>query len=268
MKKTRISKLFDGLRDRGERGFIAYLTAGDPDPGATVEYVQRLIRAGVDLVELGFPFSDPVADGPVNQDSAIRALEAGTDFAKVMDLVRRVRESSEIPIVIYSYMNPLCARGFDRAMAEAAEAGVDGFLLLDLPMEEDREYRAAVKSHGLDSIMLITPTTPEERIRKIVRHGSGFVYCVSRAGVTGVQQRIESGAEGLVGSIRRHTEMPVALGFGIGSPERAAEAARYADAVVVGSALVDRFHRLGGREEGRAEVEAFAASLVGAVKAR
>lgn len=267
MKKTRIDKTFSALRKAGEKGFIAYIGAGDPTLEDTVDIALRLEDAGVDLLELGLPFSDPLADGRVNQDAAVRALEAGATFDGVMSCVAKIRERSQMPMIFYAYLNTLCARGFDRAMSDAAEAGIDGFLVLDMPREESRPFRKPMKDANLNNIVLITPTTPEERMKQIVKGGSGFVYCVSRAGVTGVRDSIAEGAQGLVEQIKEQTNLPVALGFGIGTPEQAAEAAGYADAVVVGSAIVNQFHNNPHTPEGRADAAASVGKMVEAVKA-
>ncbi len=266
MKKTRLDKKFAALKEQGKKGFIAYIGAGDPTLDDTVDMVLKLEAAGVDLVELGLPFSDPLADGRVNQDAAVRALEAGATFDGVMDMVRKIRERSDIPMIFYAYLNTLCARGFEQAMQDAAGAGIDGFLILDMPREESKPYRKHIAAAGLNSISLITPTTPEERMKQIVKQADGFVYCVSRAGVTGVQASIAEGARGLVEKIKTRTNLPVALGFGIGTPEQAAEAAGYADAVVVGSAIVNKFHNNPHTEQGRADAAAFVAEMVRAVK--
>lgn len=267
MKKTRLDKKFAALAKEGKKGFIAYIGAGDPSLDETVEIVLELEKAGVDLVELGLPFTDPLADGRVNQASATRALEAGATFDGVMDCVRRIRERSQIPMIFYAYLNTLTARGFEHAMAEAAGAGIDGFLILDMPCEEAGPYKGAIQAANLNSIVLITPTTPEKRIAKLVKKANGFVYCVSREGVTGVQDEVAEGASALVAQIKQHTKLPVALGFGIGTPEQAAEAASYADAVVVGSAIVNQFHNNPHTPEGRADAAAFVAEMVRAVKA-
>lgn len=266
MKKTRVTRKFEELREQGKKGFIAYLSAGDPTLEDTVDIVLRLEEAGVDVIELGLPFSDPMADGRVNQEAAVRALEAGSTFDGVMKCVAKIRETSEIPIIFYAYMNPLVARGFERAMAEAEAAGVDGFLILDLPMEESGPYREVLKSHNLNSISLVTPTTPEKRIKKIVKDADGFIYCVSREGVTGVQAEVSAGAPALVAHIKTHTQLPVALGFGIGTPAQAAEAAGFSDAVVVGSAIVNSFHNNPHTSAGRAAATAFVKTMVDAVK--
>jgi len=266
MKKSRVDQKFIELRLNNEKGFIAYLSAGDPSLADTVDIVLRLEDAGVDIVELGLPFSDPLADGRVNQEAAIRALEAGATFEGVLNCVAKIRERSELPLIFYAYMNPLLAHGFDSAMKQSAQAGIDGFLLLDLPFEEAGPYRSALTKNNLNAIQLITPTTPNERIEKIVKRASGFVYCVSRAGVTGVQKELAIGAKNLVARIKKRTNAPVALGFGIGTPKQAHDAAQLADAVVVGSAIVNQFHTLPHTSEGRAKASAFVRKLVSAVK--
>lgn len=266
MKKTRVDRKFAELKKQGKKGFIAYLGAGDPNLEDTVDIVLRLEDAGVDLVELGLPFSDPLADGRVNQEAATRALEAGATFDGVMQCVARIRERSEIPMIFYAYMNPLLSRGFDASMTAAAQAGIDGFLLLDLPFEEANPYRQALKQNNLNAIQLVTPTTPDERIEKIVKRASGFIYCVSREGVTGVQDKLAEGAGALVTRIKSRTQYPVALGFGIGTPEQARGAAQLADAVVVGSAIVNKFHHNPHTPEGRADAASFVGEMVNAVK--
>ena len=266
MKKTRVDRRFAELKSQGKKGFVAYLSAGDPNLQDTVDIVLRLEDAGVDLVELGLPFSDPLADGRVNQEAATRALEAGATFDGVMQCVAQIRERSEIPMIFYAYMNPLLSRGFDASIAAAAQAGIDGFLLLDLPLEEAGPYRQALKSNALNAIQLVTPTTPDERIEKIIKRANGFIYCVSREGVTGVQDRIAEGAGALVQRIREKSDLPVALGFGIGTPEQARDAAQLADAVVVGSAIVNRFHNNPHTPEGRADAAGFVKQMVTAVK--
>jgi tryptophan synthase alpha chain len=266
MKKTRVDKRFDQLHKQEKKGFIAYLGAGDPTLDDTVDIVLRLEDAGVDLVELGLPFSDPLADGRVNQEAATRALEAGSTFDGVMECIAQIRERSEIPMIFYAYMNPLLARGFDQSMVAAAQAGIDGFLLLDLPFEEAGPYRQFIRQNGLNAIQLVTPTTPDERIKKIVKRASGFVYCVSREGVTGVRDEIADGAGDLVQRIKTYTDSPVALGFGIGTPDQAHAAALLADAVVVGSAIVNKFHTNPHTTEGRAAATAFVKQMVDAVK--
>ncbi len=266
MKKTRVDRKFAELAKKGQKGFVAYLSAGDPNLADTVDIVLRLEDAGVDVVELGLPFSDPLADGRVNQEAATRALEAGSTFDGVMSCISKIRERSEIPMIFYAYMNPLMSRGFDQSMQQSAQAGIDGFLLLDLPFEEAGPYRKALAENSLNAIQLVTPTTPDERIDKIVKRANGFVYCVSREGVTGVQDKIAEGAGALVQRIKDRTNLPVALGFGIGTPEQARDAAQLADAVVVGSAIVNKFHNNPHTAEGRADAASFVGEMVKAVK--
>ena len=263
---TRVEARFDQLKAEEKKAFIAYLTAGDPTLEDTVDIVLRLEDQGVDIIELGLPFSDPLADGRVNQESSTRALQAGATFQGVMDTVVRLRERSQIPIIFYAYMNPLLSRGFETAIQAGVEAGADGFLLLDLPVEESKPYRHILTSSGAHAIQLITPTTPDERIEKIVKQANGFVYCVSREGVTGMQDSIASGARELVERIKSKTELPVAMGFGIGTPEQAYEAATMADGVVVGSAIVNAFHHEAHTPEGRARAASAVGKLVRAVK--
>jgi tryptophan synthase alpha chain len=266
MKKTRVDRKFAELKKQGKKAFIAYLSAGDPNLEDTVDIVLRLEDAGVDLIELGLPFSDPLADGRVNQEAAARALEAGSTFDGVMACVAKIREQSEIPMIFYAYMNPLLSHGFEESMAAAAEAGIDGFLLLDLPFEEAGPYRKALAENNLNAIQLVTPTTPDKRIDKIVKRASGFIYCVSREGVTGVQDHLAEGAGALVQRIKDKSSHPVALGFGIGTPEQARDAAALSDAVVVGSAIVNAFHNNPHTPEGRADAAALVKSMVNAVK--
>lgn len=266
MKKTRVDRKFAELGQQGKKGFVAYLSAGDPCLEDTVDIVLRLEDAGVDVVELGLPFSDPLADGHVNQEAATRALDAGSTFDGVMDCISRIRERSEIPMIFYAYMNPLLSRGFENSIGAAAQAGIDGFLLLDLPLEEAGPYRKALTQNALNAIQLVTPTTPDGRIGKIAKRANGFIYCVSREGVTGVQDRIAEGAGALVQRIKSQSDLPVALGFGIGTPGQARDAAQLADAVVVGSAIVNKFHNNPHTPAGRADAAAFVGEMVKAVK--
>lgn len=263
--KKRIADTFARLRADGQRGFIVYLTAGDPGMDDTVEITLDLARAGVDLVELGVPFSDPLADGPVNQAAAERALAAGTTLETVIEGVQRIREKSGIPIVLYSYLNPLLARGFDATIEHMSAAGVDGLLVLDLSAEEAGPYQPSFSRHGVDRICLVTPTSTDARIKRICRQAGGFLYCVSREGVTGAREALSDQAGELLRRARVFTRLPLALGFGISSPAQVREAARRADAVIVGSALVERFHQAG--RAGRAEVTAWAGEMVAAAHA-
>lgn len=263
---TRIDQCFKELQKAGKKGFIAYVTAGDPSLEDTVDIVQRLEEVGVDIVELGIPFSDPLADGRVNQESANRALEAGTTPAGVLDMVAGLRKKTQIPIMCYTYLNPYHAAGYDKMIRRTAAAGVDGLLFLDMPVEESKELCPLMKAHHINNITLVTPTSPESRIRQIVREASGFVYCVSRVGVTGMQQSLGADAEELVRVTRKHAKLPVALGFGVSTPELAAITARAADAVVVGSAIVNQFHQAGRSPKGRKAAAAWVGKMVKAVK--
>ena len=263
---TRITSRFEQLRRRTEKGFVAFITAGDPSRRNTVDIVRRLEETGADFIELGVPFSDPLADGRINQDAAARALQAGITYPKLLKTVSEIRRRSDIPLILYSYLNPLLARSFDTTARQAAEAGVDGFLVVDLPVDEAAEEAAALKRHGVDHICLVTPTSPPARIRRIVSQATGFVYCVSREGVTGLQKRLAPAALDLIRRTRRWTPLPIAIGFGLSTPEQARAAAGEADAVVVGSAIVDRFAREPRSAAGRARAARWVGRLVRAVK--
>jgi tryptophan synthase alpha chain len=222
----------------GRPAFVAFLTAGDPSLERTVSAALELEAAGVDVLELGVPFSDPLADGPVIQRSSERALARGVTLARVLETVKRIRETSELPLVLFSYLNPLLQRGLERIAGEAARAGVDGVLVTDLPPEEASEWTAAARAAGLDTIFLASPTSPDERLRRVAEASRGFVYAISRTGVTGERQALSDDARPLVARLRALGEVEVALGFGISTPEQVKQAASVADAVVVGSALV------------------------------
>jgi tryptophan synthase alpha chain len=259
---NRIDQCFSALAERNEKAFIAYICAGDPDLPRTVDLALALENAGVDILELGIPFSDPLADGLVNQLAAQRALEAGATVPGVLECIRQIRQQSQIPIVLYTYLNPIFQFGFERFHREADQAGVDGLLLLDLPPEEDQP------SEGPLHIRLIAPTTPAERIEEICEHAAGFIYYVSREGVTGVQSSIASSLGDRVNEIRRHTKLPIAVGFGISTPEQAREVAKIADAVVVGSAIVKSISENSASPDLPARLGDFVAPLVAAVKNR
>ena len=263
---TRIEQRFADLKAKGRKGFIAYITAGDPNLAATEDAVLRLEDAGVDIVELGIPFSDPLADGTVNQLSAARALEAGTTPRGVLDCIASIRKRSQLPIMCYTYINPIQARGSARFFKDAKAAGVDGLLILDLPVEEGADTHAQMLKAGLNNIALVTPTSPDERIARIVKSATGFVYCVSRTGVTGMQTKLSDEASAVVKRTKKHTKLPVALGFGISTPDHARAAAKDADAIVVGSAIVNRFHEESHDAEGRRRAAAWVKTLVDAAK--
>lgn len=263
---TRIEKKFSDLAASGKKGFVAFITAGDPSLDATYDTVLRLADAGADVIELGIPFSDPLADGRVNQESATRALAAGTTPTKVLELISRLRQETEIPIMCYTYLNPFHAVGYEKMIKQAARAGVDGLLFLDLPVEESADLVAIMHANNVNNIALVTPTSPAKRIKAIVQSASGFVYCVSRAGVTGMQDTLSAGADELVRSTKKLSGLPVALGFGISTPALAAASAKVADAVVVGSAIVNRFHQAGDSDAGRKAAAAWVGQMVRAVK--
>lgn len=235
---SRLADTFAALRAARRPGLVTYTTAGDPDLRRSADILRALARAGADVLEVGVPFSDPLADGPVIQRATERALAAGGCMRATLDLVEQVRREVSTPIVIFSYANPIVRMGLDAFAERAAAVGVDGVLALDLPVEEADEFRNAISKAGLDTIFLLSPTTTDERIQKAAELGRGFLYGISRLGVTGARTTVASGAEEMVRRIRRFTDMPLALGFGISTPEQVREAGRVADAVVVGSALV------------------------------
>jgi len=236
---SRIAAAFARARARGKAAFVAFLTAGDPGGLArTLELCQGLEEAGVDVRELGVPFSDPLADGPVIQRASQRALERGVTLTGVLDLVRDLRRTSDLPVVLFSYANPLYRLGLARLAAQAREAGVDGVLVTDLPPDEAGDWLREARGTGLDTIFLAAPTSPEGRLRRIADASTGFVYAVSRTGVTGERQALSDDALPLLARLRALTDCPVALGFGISTPEQVAAAGAQADGVVVGSALV------------------------------
>jgi tryptophan synthase alpha chain len=263
---NRIDSKFETLRAAGQCGFIAYITAGDPDLKSTPALVAALEQSGLDIVELGIPFSDPLADGATIQAASGRAIDAGATVAGVLDAVREIRRSSEIPIVFFTYLNPVYVYGFDRFHADAAAAGADGLLILDLPPDEAARNAELMKSHGLLSIRLIAPTTPPERMELIAKSAEGFIYYVSREGVTGEQTSLSADIATQVAEIKKHTCLPVAVGFGISTPEQAAEVAKESDAVVVGSAIVRRIGEHGKSDTLVQKVSEFVAPIAAAVK--
>lgn len=266
--RTRIDHCFSELKKSGKKGFIAYITAGDPGLKSTVDMALRLEDVGVDMLEIGIPFSDPLADGGVNHAAATRALAAGATPAWVMECLTEIRTKSSIPVIFYTYLNLMVQGGGMKAsLDEMEERGADGVLILDLPSEEMGPYRDDFRHHALNHIRLVTPTSPVARIRNIVQDGSGFIYCVSRAGVTGMQaQGAGNDAGALLRRTRRCTKLPLALGFGISTPAQAAAAAIDADAVVVGSAIVQRFYDEKHTPAGRRAAAEWVGQMVQAVK--
>jgi tryptophan synthase alpha chain len=263
---NRIVEKFTQLRNAGKKGFIVYVGAGDPDLPATRELALAFDKAGVDILELGVPFSDPLADGLVNQLAAQRGLESKTTPPKLLETVVAIRKKSEIPIVLYIYFNLIHKAGMEKFIRDAAKAGVDGLLVLDLPPEESDNYEALMRKNGLCHIYLVAPTTPEDRMEFIVKRGSGFIYYISREGVTGMQSKVASNLASQVAKIRAYTKLPIAVGFGVSNPEQAKLVAQNADAVVVGSAVVNQIAEHGRSPELVAKVGAFVKSLADAVK--
>jgi len=263
---NRIEERFGQLRRNRKKAFIVYIGAGDPNLDATRELAYAFDKAGVDILELGVPFSDPLADGLVNQLAAQRGLESGTTPPKLLETVAAVRKDSQIPIVLYIYFNLIHKVGLKRFIAEAARAGVDGLLVLDLPPEESDNYEALMKAAGLCHVYLVAPTTPEDRMELIVKRGSGFIYYISREGVTGMQTSVASNLASQVAKIRAHTNLPIAVGFGISNSAQARAVAAEADGCVVGSAVVNQIAEHGKSPELVPKVRAFVKSLADAVK--
>ena len=262
---NRIEERFAQLKRDGKKGFIVYIGAGDPNLAATRELALAFDLAGVDILELGVPFSDPLADGLVNQLAAQRGLESQTTPPKLLKTISEIRKKSEIPIVLYIYFNLIHRIGMEKFIRDAAKAGVNGLLVLDLPPEESDNYESLMKKAGLCHIYLVAPTTPEERMEFIVRRGSGFIYYISREGVTGMQSKVASNLAQQVAKIRAHTKLPVAVGFGVSNPQQAKLVAQNADAVVVGSAVVNQIAENGKSKDLVKRVGKFVKSLADAV---
>jgi tryptophan synthase alpha chain len=257
MQPTRIQSLFDRLKREKRSALIGYITAGDPTPERTPAIVAALERGGVDLIELGVPFSDPIADGPVIQLASDRALKSGTTVPKVLEMARQIRAASQIPLLLFTYMNPVLRYGLDKLASDAKAAGVDGCLLTDLSVEEADRYVFTMRSAGLDTVFLAAPTSTDARLKLVAKFSTGFVYLVSRTGVTGERAALSDSLEPLVNRMRAATPLPLAVGFGIGTPEQASAVAKMADGVVVGSALV----RMIEKQATDAELESFCRGL-------
>jgi tryptophan synthase alpha chain len=263
---NRIEARFQQLRAAGRKAFVVYIGAGDPHLEATRQLALEFDRVGVDVLELGVPFSDPLADGLVNQLAAQRGLESGTTPPKLLETVAAIRKQSQIPIVLYIYFNLIHRVGLERFINDAARAGVDGLLVLDLPPEESDNYEALMRKAGLNQIYLIAPTTPEDRMAAIVKRGAGFIYYISREGVTGMQSSIAANLAAQVAKIRAHTALPIVVGFGISNPEQAQAVAREADGCVVGSAVVHQIAKHGQTSELVKTVTQFVRVLAEATK--
>ncbi|MBV8896997.1 MAG: tryptophan synthase subunit alpha [Acidobacteriaceae bacterium] len=265
---TRIGELFDRCRSEHRKAFLAYITAGDPHPEQTVSLVLALERGGADLIELGVPFSDPIADGPVIQRASDRALRAGTKLPRILEIVREIRQRSQIPLLLFSYLNPLLRYGFDKLARDASAVGADGVLLTDLCVEESEEPVRKLREANLDTIFLAAPTSTERRLKLVAQRSSGFVYLVSRTGVTGEQNSLSGSAAPLVRRMRQLTEVPLAVGFGISTPEQVAEVGRVADGIVVGSALVRQIEAHAGEPDLAAQLEEFTRRLTAPLRAQ
>ena len=263
---NRIVERFALLRKQQRKGFIAYIGAGDPDLEATRHLAIAFDKIGVDVLELGVPFSDPLADGMVNQLAAQRGLESGTTPVKVLETVRALRRDSQVPVVLYIYFNLIHRYGLERFISDAGQAGVDGLLVLDLPPEEGDNYEELMQKADLCNIYLVAPTTPMARVELIVKRARGFIYYVSREGVTGMQTRVSDTIEQMTREIRRHTDLPIAVGFGISTPEQARIVAQNAEAVVVGSAIVDQIAKHGKSKELVKQTSQFVTSLLGGIR--
>ncbi len=263
---NRIVAKFAQLKAAGKKGLVVYIGAGDPHLQATHDLALAFDKSGVDILELGVPFSDPLADGLVNQLAAQRGLESGTTPPKLLETIVAVRKDSQIPLVLYIYFNLIHKVGLEKFITDCAQAGVDGLLVLDLPPEESDNYEALMTKAGLCHIYLVAPTTPEERMELIVKRGAGFIYYISREGVTGMQTSIASNLSTQIAKLRSHTNLPIAIGFGISNPDQAKAVAKEGDACVVGSAIVNQIAEHGKSSELVAKVGAFVKSLADAVK--
>jgi tryptophan synthase alpha chain len=259
---SRIEAAFSKPKREGKSGFIPFIIAGDPDLDTTAELLIELADAGASVIELGVPFSDPMADGPVIQRSSERALKRGVGLKEIFATTTRVRALIETPLVLFSYYNPLLQYGIERLAREARDAGIDGLLVTDLTPEESEEFVAVMRSQDLDVIFLVAPTSTDERLRMIAAHASGFVYAVSRTGVTGTRENLSNEAELLVKRVRQVSSLPVAVGFGISSAAQVAETLRYADAAVVGSAIVAQIEKLSATPNVVKEIGQYVRSLI------
>jgi tryptophan synthase alpha chain len=261
MSQTRIGRLFERLRAERRAALIAYITAGDPSPERTPALVHALERGGADLIELGVPFSDPIADGPVIQRGSSRALAAGTTVAKVLQIAAEIRRNSEIPLLLFTYLNPVLRYGLEALARDAVTRGVDGCLLTDLSVEEAEPYVAAMRAAGLDTVFLVAPTSTERRLKLVAQYSTGFAYLVSRTGVTGERTALSDGIAPLVRSMRKATDLPLAVGFGISTADQARSVGAIADGVVVGSAFVRVIEQHAGSPDLETKLQALAREL-------
>ena len=258
----RIADVFTNLQQQGTKGLIPYITAGDPDLATTEQLLVALSRAGATLIELGVPFSDPMADGPVIQRASERALQHDFGLQDVLDTAARARQQIDTPIILFSYYNPLLQFGLGRLAQTLKDAGLDGVLVTDLTPEESGEFETELRAHDLDMIFLVAPTSTDERLRLVSKHASGFIYAVSRAGVTGTRETVSAEAEQLVNRVRQFSSLPIAVGFGISNAAQVADVQRYADAAVVGSAIVAEMERSAGAPDLVEKIESFLKELI------
>ena len=259
---SRIADTFADLKRENRRGFIPFITAGDPDLETTRDLIIELARSGATLVELGVPFTDPMADGPVIQRASERALRHGFGLAEILQTVAEARKETNVPLILFSYFNPLLQFGIEKLAREAKRAGIDGILVTDLVPEEASEFAAVLRAKDLDMIFLVAPTSTDERLRMVAERASGFIYAVSRAGVTGAREEMSIEAEKLVFRVRQFSELPVAVGFGISKPAQVADVWRYADAAVVGSAIVGEIEKARSAADAVSRVGLFARRLI------
>ncbi|MBI4229160.1 MAG: tryptophan synthase subunit alpha [Deltaproteobacteria bacterium] len=258
----RIERKFEELREKERSALVTYITAGDPSLELTPDIVFQLEKSGADIIELGVPFSDPMADGPAIQLASERALNRGTTLSGVLDAVRKIRKHSEIPILLFGYYNPFFAYGLKKLADDASEAGVDGILAVDLPPEEAEEFKIHTDNKGLNLVFLLAPTSTAERINLVAEHASGFVYLVSVTGVTGERPNLDYSLEPIIEEIRKYIRIPVGIGFGVSTPSQASKIARLADAVIVGSALVRIIENNGDNKESLlSKIEEFVSGL-------
>lgn len=266
-RANRIEGLFSEFKKKGDKALIAFITAGDPDINSTKKIVSSLCKGGADIIELGIPFSDPMADGPTIQASSERAIKSGTTIADVLTLVKEIRkERNSVPIVLFGYYNPIFVYGLKRFAKDAKTSGADGVLIVDLPPEESGELKKELEKEGIDLIYLLTPTSDEKRIRLVAGKASGFIYYVSVAGVTGARRELSKTIAASIRKIRRFTELPIGVGFGISTPAQARSVSKFSDAAVVGSAIVNIIAETGGSKALPQKVESFARGLKKAMR--
>ncbi len=259
---SRIAETFARLRQGGKKGFIPFITAGDPDLKTTRELIVELTRVGATVIELGVPFSDPMADGPVIQRASERALRHGFGLTEILQTVAEVRSQTDVPMVLFSYFNPLLQFGIEKLAREGKAAGVDGILVTDLAPEEAGKFSSVLRAKDLDMIFLVAPTSTDERLKMVAERASGFIYAVSRTGVTGAREEMSAEAEALVKRVRQFSDLPVAVGFGISKPEHVVDVWRYADAAVVGSAIVREIEQAQSPADAVSRVGRFARELI------